>query len=300
MSSAYYVSHSGHQMGPYTVVEIVSLIKAGKLSPLDYIFDESSNDWILFLEHKELKAEVKSLKPSVAPKPHVKKIPGIAQQSGSGPSGNENPQVLGSKNQGEKSGLPRELAKFAHQEWYALKGENKFGPFSYTDVVKLLQQSVIYEFDFVWHPGLEGWKRIAELEAFSKDNIKLLKETSLPEVSQVFFRRRHKRVKYGGTILVHDNRHVWKGQAVEIGEGGAGVLMENSLVLPGQQLFLHFKPGDGVPPFNAVCEVVSKQYLNTAKTPNSSVKYGLKFKAISSEAESVIKEYTKKPGNIAA
>ena len=115
----------------------------------------------------------------------------------------------------------------------------------------------------------------------------------LPEVSQIFFRRRHKRVQYGGTILVHDNKKVWKGQAVEISEGGAGVVMDNSLIVPGQELFLHFKPGDGVPPFNAVCEVVSKQYVFGVKDPKAPMKYGLKFKDLSNDTQKAIKEYSR-------
>ena len=136
-------------------------------------------------------------------------------------------------------------------------------------------------------------QRIAEMDAFAKEHIKSMKDSAMPEISQVFFRRRHKRVQYGGTLLIHDNKKVWKGKAVEISEGGAGVIMENSIVVPGQQLYLHFKPGDGVPPFNAICEVVSKQYVSGVKDPSSPVKYGLKFKTISAEAQKVIDGVTK-------
>src|SRR5690606_38372739 len=111
-------------------------------------------------------------------------------------------------------------------------------------------------------------------------SIKKLKSTLMPEINEVFFRRRHRRVKYGGTILVHDNKSVWKGQGVEISAGGAGVIMENSMIVPGQTLYLHFKPGDGVPPFNAVCEVVSKRFVEGVKDKNAPIRYGLKFKNI--------------------
>jgi hypothetical protein len=284
MATTYYVSHSGQQMGPYPIDEIVGLVSEGTLSPLDYIFDESKQDWVLFMEHNLLADKVKELKPRTPPKPENK----------ANKANKETEEASGYT--GPKINLPYPLSEFMKLEWYALKGENKFGPFSYMDIVKMLQQSVIYEFDFAWHPQMDGWKRIAELEAFSKENIKKLKETAVPEINQVFFRRRHKRVAYGGTILIHDNRQVWKGQAVEISEGGAGVVMENSLVVPGQQLYLHFKPGDQVPPFNAVCEVVSKQYVGAVRDPKASVKYGLKFKTISEEVESVLKDFTKKNG----
>ena len=41
-------------------------------------------------------------------------------------------------------------------EWFVLKGENRFGPFNYTDLVKMLQQKVVFPFDFIWHAGLQS------------------------------------------------------------------------------------------------------------------------------------------------
>ena len=263
----YYVSHQEQQMGPYGVDEIVHLVHQGTLSPLDYLYDEDQEDWILFIEHGEVAERVKDLKPKSTPK---------AENSEPAPA--------------KSTAKPGDY--MAH-EWFILKGDNKFGPFSYPDMIKMLQQGVVFEFDFAWHDGMEQWQRVAELEAFAKEHIASMKKSAMPEISQVFFRRRHKRVQYGGTLLIHDNKKVWKGKAVEISEGGAGVIMENSIVVPGQQLYLHFKPGDGVPPFNAICEVVSKQYVSGVKDPSSPVKYGLKFKTISAEAQKVIDGVTR-------
>lgn len=69
--------------------------------------------------------------------------------------------------------------------------------------------------------------------------------------------------------------------------------MENAMVVPGQTLYLHFKPGDGVPPFNATCEVVSKQYVEGVKDKKTPIRYGLKFTTISSSAQNVLQEYSK-------
>lgn len=276
MQSSFYVSHMGQQMGPYQVDEIVNLVGDGTLSPLDYVYDEAKGDWILFLEHEQLAERVKALKPKAPPKPAPQK------QEAAEPM----PKVKA------VAGVPAHMNEFMSREWYVLKGENKFGPFAYTDVIKMLQQGVIFEFDFAWYNGLDTWKRIAELDAFSKENVRSLKETVLPEIREVFFRRRHKRVNYGGTCLIHDNKTVWKGKGVEISEGGAGIIMENSLCVPGQQLYLHFKPGDGVPPFNAICEIVSKDYVGDIRDPKAPVKYGLKFKTISAETQKFLHDYT--------
>ena len=281
MQDKFYVSHETQQMGPYSVDEIVAFVQSGTLSPLDYIYDESMADWILFMDHPALSDRVRALKPKTPPKTDPKDDESVKHKN----------EV--SKKVVNHSSVDAEIIKKFDHEWFVLKGENKFGPFSYVDVVKMLQQGVVYEFDFAWYEGMQGWTRVADLPAFSHEQLKLLKHSAVPEINDVFFRRRYKRVKYGGTILVHDNAKVWKGHAVEISQGGAGVIMENALILPGQELYLHFKPGDGVPPFNAVCEVVSKQYVSGVANTGTPIKYGLKFKAISAETEKVIKEYTK-------
>jgi hypothetical protein len=278
MQEKYYISHETQQMGPYSTDEIVSFVGQGTLSPLDYIYDESSQDWVTFLEHAALAEKVKALKPKAPPKVQTPEL---------------NSKVVKPSYADNKIAAVTGGNVYAQHEWYVLKGENKFGPFAYNDVVKMLQQGVVFEFDFAWHGGMPGWERLAEITAFSKEQMKNLKASAMPEISEVFFRRRYKRVKYGATILVHDNKKVWKGIGVEISEGGAGVIMENATVLPGQELYLHFKPGDGVPPFNAVCEVVSKQYVSEVSSPNASIRYGLKFKTVSAETQKLLKDYTK-------
>ncbi len=280
MQSKFYVSHMGQQMGPYQVDEIVNLVNEGTLSPLDYAYDETAGDWVLFLEHAHLAEKVKALKPKAPPRP--------------APTPEKKEATVHAI--GKVDNVPAHMQQYMGKEWFVLKGENKFGPFAYTDVIKMLQQGVIFEFDFAWYSGLDTWKRIAELEAYSKDNVRALKDTVLPEIREVFFRRRHKRVQYGGTILIHDNKSVWKGKAVEVSEGGAGIVMENSLCVPGQQLYLHFKPGDGVPPFNAICEIVSKDYVGDVRDPKSPIKYGLRFKTLSAETQKFLHDFTNSSG----
>jgi hypothetical protein len=183
------------------------------------------------------------------------------------------------------------------QEWYVLKWDNKYGPFSYIEVVKMLQGKSIFEFDYIWKTGEENWKRIAEVEQFNSNAIKeLFKQKEDPKVKDSFFRRRHERKNFNGSIIVHDNDRVWKGDAIEISEGGAGIVMHNSLIKPGEKIFLHVKPGDNVPPFNAICEVVSKKFNKGVNAREESVKYGVKFLKIHSSHLEHIKNYIKKAG----
>ena len=52
--------------------------------------------------------------------------------------------------------------------------------------------------------------------------------------------------------------------------------------------------GDGVPPFNAVCEVVSKEYISDLRNRTSPIRYGLKFKTLSTETQKFLKDFTKR------
>jgi hypothetical protein len=189
----------------------------------------------------------------------------------------------------QKSSVPD--PDYMNFEWYVLKGENKFGPFAYMDLVKMLQEKKVFEFDYVWHAQLGSWTRMAELKEFQPQSIQNLQSAEMPELSEVFFRRRHKRASFNASILVHDNKSVWKGEGIEISAGGAGLYMDNAMLVPGQTLFLHFKPGDGVPPFNATCEIVSKKFMKGIKDRKSPIKYGVKFINIAPTTQEMIAEY---------
>lgn len=181
-----------------------------------------------------------------------------------------------------------EVADPIMSEWYILKDDNKYGPYTYKDMLSMLDEKFIYGFDFVWHKSLSNWRRLADLEAFTYENINKLKNTYMPELTQVYYKRRHKRVNYGHSIMVHDNNRVWKAKSVQIGQGGVGVLIDQTHVVSGQTLYLHFQPGDGVPPFNAVCEVVSKRLQENKETKKTEVFYGMKFIKISNDISNLV------------
>lgn len=278
--SQYFVSHEGQQVGPFELQEIMNKVKSQQLSLLDYIFDEGKNDWVLLMEHAELSQKLRDFKPTLAPKPAPPRVPEV-------------PNVPEAEMAKVKQSNPN-APEHEISEWYLLKGENKFGPFAFTDVLKMLQQKAVFEYDFAWHPGMASWKRIAEIQPFQSESIKKLKSGEMADVQEVFFRRRHRRMNYNGTILVHDNKSVWKGQGMEISAGGAGVLMENAMLVPGQTLYLHFKPCDGVPPFNAICEIVNKQFVEGVREKNATIRYGLRFTNISANTQQFLHEMSRK------
>ena len=255
----FHVSHGGEQLGPFSLTEIVDQIKLKKLEVSDYLYDEAAQDWVMLMLHPALSEALKALRPSAPPAP---------SKNRSAVSGNKPGQVT---------------------EWFVLKGDNKFGPFSHHELLKMLQEKSIFEFDYVWHAGLTAWERIATLSEFSAEAVRALRHSSEGPINELFFRRRHARAQHGASILIHDNRYVYKGKSIEVSAGGAGIVIDNPTLQAGEMLYLHFKPSDGVPPFNATCEVMSKRFTN-ASDKSAPVQYGVKFLKIEANTQQLLND----------
>ena len=269
----YYVSANGEQQGPFTAEQIVERVNSKSLDASDYLFDEAKQDWIMLMAHPQLSQALKTLKPV---------SPTSSSSNGSGPN------VSALRAGQSKDGNGQEIT-----EWFVLKGESKFGPFSYPELIKMLQDKSIFEFDYVWHVGLKAWERIATIAEFSPDKIRNFRGSSEGPINEVFFRRRHARAHHGASILVHDNRAVYKGRSIEVSAGGAGIVIENALLQPGESLYLHFKPADQTPPFNAACEIISKSFVN-ASDKSAPVRYGVKFTKIETQTQQILNEFALK------
>ncbi len=269
MQTLFYVSLNGGHVGPYSVDTIVKKIEDGEHLWTDYVFCEAKGDWTVVMEHPSFSDRFKNSpvkSPSPVSESTVISAPAPAKQD----------------------------EKFKEKAWYILKEGNNYGPFSKLELVQMLQEKTLFEYDYIWHTKLNAWKRVAEIEEYSPESIRAMKESGVSEVAEVFFRRRHARASYGCSLIVHNNKTVFKGRSMEISSGGAGILIDNPNLQPGQNLFLHFQPGDGVPPFNAVCTVVSKQTVKDTKSAFDSVKYGVKFTSISQSVRESIRQFTQK------
>lgn len=270
----YLVSHQGQQSGPFSVEEIVGQVRARQLDLFDYIFDEQKQDWVLLMEHAEVAVHLKSNKP---PRPPASQFetPKVETKTESPKA-----EMKAERKETAVSEKAPEVSPHVITEWFVLKGEHRFGPFSYVDVVKMLQQKVVFPFDFIWHAGLQDWKRVATIEEFSPTYIRQLFEKS-GKGSDAFAQRKFKRAKFNGRVILHDNLTLWRGEGFEISRGGVGVLMKNGLIVPGQQLHVHFNAFEDFPAFNAVCEVVSKKFVSD----DSPIEYGLRFLSMSADAQ---------------
>lgn len=252
MLKHYYLSNNGTHIGPFPRETVLSRLQGGQTQWTDYVYDESVGEWLTLLEHPEFSTQGTKTPVRAAPKSEI-------------------PDALKQK------------------EWFILKDGSNYGPFAYVDIVKMLQEKSLFEYDYIWNERMSDWRPLAEVEEFCPDRIKQVKDSAEVEVAEIFFRRRHARARYGTSLIVHDHKTVFKGKTFEISAGGAGVIIDTNTLNPGQSLFLHFQPGDGVPPFNAVCQIVSKQHGGA-----DAVRYGIKFVTLSQSVRDSIKNYTAK------
>jgi len=244
------IHHQGNQRGPWELEEVLQKLESRALDWTDYVFDDSQKDWMMLLDHPVFSEHFKRWKQPT------------------------NKVQTPRPNEGN--------------EWYILRADNKYGPFTQLEVIKMLQEKKLFEYDYVWNRSkMQSWYRISEVPEFQPDKIKALREKNGSNLTDIFYRRRHARAKYGASILLHNNKEVWKGQSLEVSSGGAGLLIDSAAIQVGQTLFLHFKAGDGVPPFNATCTIVSKQ-----TTKGKEFRYGVKFTSISQTIQQAIKKYT--------
>ncbi len=255
----YLISRQGQASGPFSIDEIAAKVVSKELELFDYIFDEAKDDWVLLMEFPQLAAKMKSSKP---PRPGA-------------PAAN-----FQTAPPAQVHVAPDSISNPSSEEWFVLKGENRFGPFSYVDVLRMLQQKIVFPFDLTWSASLDGWRRFAELDGFQPEKIRDFYANS-KQKDEIFVQRKFPRKAFGGRVVIHDNLTIWRGEGYEISKGGVGIHMNNSLIVPGQHVFVHFRKDNEWPAFNAVCEVVSKKFVNDS----SPVQYGLRFLSLSQEVQ---------------
>ncbi|MBL7671383.1 MAG: DUF4339 domain-containing protein [Bdellovibrionaceae bacterium] len=253
MQKSFFLSKDGAQVGPFTVDEVRQKLEVQEHTWMDYVYDDEKSDWVLLIEH-----------PVFSEKFNNTFIRGQANKSA--------PSASNSK---------ASAAPSRDKEWYTLKNGSNFGPFSHFEMIIMLQEKNLFEYDYIWHQSLPTWKRVAEVEVFKPEKMRQMMESNNSEVAEIFFRRRHLRTKFGCSLIVHNNKSVFRGKSLEISAGGAGVMIDCQSLSPGESLFLHFQPGEGVPPFNAVCTIVSKEFVKDTVTAGDPVKYGIKFTSVS-------------------
>ena len=161
-------------------------------------------------------------------------------------------------------------------EWFVLKGETQYGPYSYEETIRMLQNKHLFGFDYAWASHLTAWTPFADLHEFSVSRLSDLAQKNVLE--NVFNRRQHERVLVNLPVYVHDQNKFWQGQAHNLSEGGALILMKNPTLLPGDLVHLHFRSRTLTETaFNVTAEILSKRLVKDRIQYNTGIHYAVRF-----------------------
>jgi hypothetical protein len=185
-------------------------------------------------------------------------------------------------------------------EWHVLKGDVKYGPYTYADVLKMMQENILFNFDYVWSPHLDSWTSIAELPEFTAERIAIVAQKNKPSGKDTeknnespFNNRKNERIMCKLPVFVNDNFRMWSGVAENLSEGGALILMENPILLPGHIVSVHFRNVEGAIPFNCTAEVINKRLTKQRLQHNTGIYYAIRFLQVGKDGVGQIEKWIK-------
>lgn len=306
LQTEFYIAKGDASLGPWTILEIVERLARQEITVMDFVYIDSRQDWVPLMDCEAYKKHIAQTKPKAPPPKatHAAPAPVMFGESQRDQLAHEITETVprvpksraGSTSEvqsGSGSGQNVSVSE-PREEWFIQKGANRYGPMTYGELVRALQEKSVYDFDFVWQEGMETWTRIAEHEAFQPDKIREFASRLSQEKSNdpgIFFRRQHSRMRFDSEVIIHDDQSVWMGQSFEASAGGSGLVIENSTLRPGQVVRLHFAPTDGLPAFNALGEIVGKRFTRDVRGAKSPVRYAVRFLKLDGSAEPSVREY---------
>lgn len=180
-------------------------------------------------------------------------------------------------------------------QWYILRGENKYGPFQYAAMINMLQKNELYDYNYVWAPHMDSWTLLGELEEFSKDRLARLIENNTELRRNAFVTRGAPRAAVRIPVYGHNGQLFFDGTALSLSANGALLLLNSPLLLPEQRLLIHFRPGGENPePFNACAVIVRKNFTRTRINVKSGLHYAVRFTEVSRAGKEILKRLCQK------
>jgi len=228
----FFVTKAGKLLGPLSKQELQNKIDKTEFSYTDYVWNPEVQEWkmlaIFFAAN---------FPPPVEPPPGIE----IKEK--------EPLKKFKEEEFSQEIGISNEPI------WFVFREKNKFGPYRYLDLVKLLQQNNCSPEDFVWKPSMSDWQKIRLTPEFSDKVLKKLAHLKTFSSEKVFLQRRFPRVPYDAEVILHDEHSVHFGNVRSLSEGGAFVQLEKVTHSKGDRLKIHFTPGDVGEPFNCIAEI---------------------------------------------
>jgi hypothetical protein len=163
------------------------------------------------------------------------------------------------------------------KNWYILRGETQYGPYDYAVMIRMIQNNEIQDYHYVWAPHLESWMMMGECPDFSKDRLALLIREN-ESLKTEFAQREATRKEIQSPILGHNGLTFFDGHCVSLSENGALVLINSPLLLPEDQVVLHFsKSSTFHQGFKVLAQVVRKNFTKQRLNTKSALQYAVRF-----------------------
>ncbi len=179
------------------------------------------------------------------------------------------------------------------KNWYILRGETQYGPYDYAGMIRMVQNHELQDYHYVWAPHLETWQMLGECPDFSKDRmILLIKENET--LRNEFSRREAQRKDIHSPVLGHNGSTFFDGDCTSISQNGALILINSPLLLPEDQVVIHFCASSSFPEgFKVLAQIVRKNFTKQRLNTKSALQYAVRFLQVQADGLTQIKSIIK-------
>jgi hypothetical protein len=175
------------------------------------------------------------------------------------------------------------------KNWYILRGDTQYGPYDYAVMIRMVQNNEIQDYNYVWAPHLETWLMLGECPDFSKDRLALLIREN-ETLRNEFSKREASRRDVRSPVLGHNGTTFFDGDCHSISQNGALILINTPLLLPEDQIVLHFCSSSTFPEgFKVLAQVVRKNFTKQRLNTKSALQYAVRFLQVQTDGLKQIK-----------
>lgn len=181
-------------------------------------------------------------------------------------------------------------SKTALSQWYILRGDMKYGPYDYSVIINMLQKGEVQDYNYVWAPHLSTWSLLGELPDFARDRLAGL-INNRDAIKHGYIIREFARQDIKVPVYGHNEQYFFDGESLSLSESGALVLLNTPLLVPGQDLVIHFRAGPGSSqPFNVVAQIIRKNFTKQRINVKSGLHYAVRFLQVPVRGQQQIKQ----------
>ena len=244
--ATFFLADGAGYKGPFKPSEIYSMIDSKQASWVDYCYREKEGAWIRIADHPVFKA-IQAEPPK--PKPKV-------------------------------SAPPPPPAAAAVVNWFIFQNDTQTGPFSTSDVSRLLTSQQILPNAFVWQEKFTEWKPLNQV-----DDFKSIVASPTPEQKKAEDRRVAPRKPLVAQTHLTNLKEIMTGICRDISVGGMQVLCETVPGQVGETIRLNVLPPPSSNLKAFVAEGVIVRVLEDKKG------FSFRFTKLSDEAKAAIERY---------